>query len=102
MMGKVLKRSTLFGIPLQQMWQFTNTGDCAPTYYLQTDSPLYYYSFSDALIAMAYKALSPEEQERLDPMITASMKVGIRCAPGKKRTSMPLERAPSSNDQESD
>src|SRR5215470_8464860 len=31
MMGKVVKRSTLFfGIPLQQMWQFTNTGTYAP------------------------------------------------------------------------
>jgi len=70
MMGNVVKRSTLFGIPLQQMWQFGNTGDFAPTYYLQTDSPLYYYSFTDAFIAMAYKSLPPEQQTRLDPMIT--------------------------------
>ena len=71
MMGNVVKRSTLFGIPLQQMWQYGNTGDFAPTYYLQTDSPLYYYSFTDAFIAMAYKSLTPEQQARLDPMITA-------------------------------
>jgi hypothetical protein len=71
MMGNVVKRSTLFGIPLQQMWQYGNTGDFAPTYYLQTDAPLYYYSFSDAFIAMAYKSLPPEQQARLDPMITA-------------------------------
>jgi hypothetical protein len=71
MMGNVVKRSTLFGIPLQQMWQFGNTGDFAPTYYLQTDAPLYYYSFTDAFIAMAYKSLPPEQQARLDPMITA-------------------------------
>ncbi len=70
MMGNVVKRSTLFGIPLQQMWQFGNTGDFAPTYYLQTDAPLYYYSFTDAIIAMAYKSLPPEQQARLDPMIT--------------------------------
>ena len=47
-----------------------NTGDFAPTYYLQTDAPLYYYSFTDAYIAMAYRALSKEEQARFDPMIT--------------------------------
>lgn len=70
MMGNVVKRSTLFGIPLQQMWQYENTGDFAPTYYLQTDSPLYYYSFGDAFIAMAYRSLTPEQQARLDPMIT--------------------------------
>ena len=85
MIGKVVKRSTLFGIPLQQMWQFTNTGDYAPTYYLQTDSPLYYYSFSDAFIAMAYKALSPEEQDRLDPMITAFNSADMYAADHIKR-----------------
>ena len=69
MMGTVVCRSTVFGIPLQQMWQYGNTGDFQPTYYLQTDAPLYYYSFADAAIAMAYKALPPEQQARLDPMI---------------------------------
>src|SRR4029079_13624125 len=43
MMGNVVKRSTLFGIPLQQTWSYGNSGDFAPYYYLQTDSPLYYY-----------------------------------------------------------
>ena len=69
-MGNRVGRSTLFGIPLQQTWSYGNTGDFAPTYYLQTDAPLYYYSFTDAAIAMAYKALTPAEQARFDPMIT--------------------------------
>ena len=46
------------------------SGDFAPTYYLQSDAPLYYYSFTDAYIAMAYRALTKEEQARFDPMIT--------------------------------
>ena len=70
MMGTTIGRSTLFGIPLQQQWSFGNSGNFAPTYYLQTDAPLYYYSFTDAHIAMAYKSLTPEQQARLDPMIT--------------------------------
>jgi len=70
MMGTVVCRSTMFGIPLQQAWDYGNTGDFAPWYYLQTDAPLYYYSFTDAVIAMAYKSLTPEEQARIDPMIT--------------------------------
>ncbi|OQP41126.1 amidohydrolase [Niastella yeongjuensis] len=69
MKGKV-GRSTLFGIPLQQEWSYGNTGDFAPTYYLATDAPLYYYSFTDAYIAMAYRGLSKEEQKLFDPMIT--------------------------------
>jgi hypothetical protein len=69
-MGTRVGRSTLFGIPLQQQWSYANSGDYAPTYYLQSDAPLYYYSFTDAYIAMVYKALTPAEQARFDPMIT--------------------------------
>jgi predicted TIM-barrel fold metal-dependent hydrolase len=70
MMGGRVPRSTLFGIPLQQTWAYENSGNYAPTYYLQTDAPLYYYSFTDAFIAMTYRSLKPEEQARFDPMIT--------------------------------
>jgi predicted TIM-barrel fold metal-dependent hydrolase len=70
MMGSRVPRSTLFGIPLQQTWSYENSGNYAPTYYLQSDAPLYYYSFTDAFIAMAYRSLPPEQQARLDPMIT--------------------------------
>jgi predicted TIM-barrel fold metal-dependent hydrolase len=69
-MGGKVGRSTLFGIPLQQQWSYGNTGDFAPTYYLASDAPLYYYSFTDAYIAMAYRSLTKEEQQRFDPMIT--------------------------------
>lgn len=70
LMGDKIGRSTLFGIPLQQQWSYRVTGDFAPTYYLDSDAPLYYYSFTDAYIAMQYKSLSKEEQARFDPMIT--------------------------------
>ncbi len=69
-MGTKVGRVALFGIPLQQTWSYGNTGDFAPTYYLQTDAPLYYYSFTDAAIAMAYRSLTKNEQARFDPMIT--------------------------------
>ncbi|MGN6454205.1 MAG: hypothetical protein ACTHL7_14220, partial [Steroidobacteraceae bacterium] len=69
-MGDKVGRSTLFGIPLQQTWAYGNSGDFAPTYYLQSDAPLYYYSFTDAYIARVYQALPKEQQARLDPMIT--------------------------------
>jgi predicted TIM-barrel fold metal-dependent hydrolase len=70
MMGDKVARSTLFGIPLQQTWAHENSGDYAPTYYLQSDAPLYYYSFTDAFIAKAYLSLSQKDRARLDPMIT--------------------------------
>ena len=69
-MGTRAGRSTLFGIPLQQTWSHQNSGEFAPTYYLQSDAPLYYYSFTDAFIAMTYRSLAPEQQARFDPMIT--------------------------------
>ena len=69
-MGDKVGRSTLFGIPLQQTWSYGNSGEFAPTYYLQSDAPLYYYSFTDAFIANAYRSLTPAQRSRLDPMIT--------------------------------
>src|SRR5512139_992923 len=69
-MGDKVGRSTVFGIPLQQTWSYGNSGEFAPTYYLQSDAPLYYYSFTDAYIANAYLKLEPEQRKRLDPMIT--------------------------------
>jgi len=69
-MGTKAGRVALFGIPLQQTWSYENSGDFAPTYYLQTHAPLYYYAFTDAFIAMAYRSLAPAEQARFDPMIT--------------------------------
>jgi Amidohydrolase len=69
-MGTKVGHAAIFGIPLQQQWSYRNSGNRAPTYYLESDSPLYYYSFTDAWIAMAYKSLTKEEQARFDPMIT--------------------------------
>ena len=70
LMGDKVGRSTLFGIPLQQQWSHRITGDFAPSYYLDSDAKLYYYSFTDAYIATVFKALPPEQQARFDPMIT--------------------------------
>jgi len=69
-MGSKTGRVALFGIPLQQQWSYRSDGDKAPTYYLGSDAPLYYYSFTDAWIAMAYRSLNEAERARLDPMIT--------------------------------
>jgi len=70
LLGDSIARVAVFGIPLQQEWLDAVTGDNAPSYYLHSDAPLYYYSFVDANIAMEYRSLSPAEQARFDPMIT--------------------------------
>ena len=69
-MGDKTGRVALFGIPLQQQWSYRVDENRGPTYYLNSDAPLYYYSFTDAWIATAYRTLSKEEQARFDPMIT--------------------------------
>lgn len=69
-MGNKVGRVALFGIPLQQQWSYRSDGERAPTYYLNSDAPLYYYSFTDAWIAMSYRSLTKDEQARFDPMIT--------------------------------
>ena len=70
MMGTTTGRAVLCSNPLQQQWSYSIDGDRAPTYYLHSDAPLYYYSFADARIAMAYKSLTKEQQARFDPMIS--------------------------------
>jgi len=40
-MGNKVSRVALFGIPLQQQWSYRVDGDRAPTYYLNSDAPLY-------------------------------------------------------------
>ena len=69
-MGNKAGRVALFGIPLQQQWSYRIDENRGPTYYLNSDAPLYYYSFTDAWIATAYQSLSKEDQARFDPMIT--------------------------------
>jgi len=69
-MGNKVGRVALFGIPLQQQWAYNVTGDFAPRYYLDSDAPLYYYSFTDAMIASAYNSLNAEQKKRFEPMIT--------------------------------
>jgi hypothetical protein len=75
----------LFGIPLQQQWSYRVDGDRAPAYYLQSDAPLYYYSFTDAWIAMAYKSLPKDQQDRLDPMITGFNPIDMYAADHVRR-----------------
>src|SRR6187399_1291549 len=75
-MGDKVGRSTLFGIPLQQTWAYGNTGDFAPWYY---------YSFTDAYIAMQYRSLTKEQQARFDPMITGFNPADMYAADHTKR-----------------
>jgi hypothetical protein len=70
MMGDHVGRAALLGTPLQQLWSKRVSGDYGPTYHLSADTPLYYYSFSDATLATAYRSLSKAEQARFDPMIS--------------------------------
>jgi hypothetical protein len=70
MVGQKVERVAIFGIPLQQKWDYFVDGNRAPDYYLMSDSELYYYSFVDAMIAREYMRLSPAERQHFDPMIT--------------------------------
>ena len=63
-------RVAMFGIPLQQKWDYFVSGERAPDYYLRSNADLYYYSFVDAVIAREYLSLSEAERGRVDPMIT--------------------------------
>src|SRR5436189_337045 len=69
-MGDHAGRAAVFGIPLQQKWDYFESGARAPDYYLLSDAELYYYSFTDAIIADQYLHLPAKDRVRIDPMIT--------------------------------
>jgi hypothetical protein len=58
MMGNKTVRVALFGVPLQQQWSYQVDGNRAPTYYLHSDAPLYYYSFTDGWIIDGIQVLA--------------------------------------------
>src|SRR5262249_17757744 len=63
-MGDKTGRAAVFGIPLQQKWDYFESGDRAPDYYLLSDAELYYYSFVDAMIASQFLKLSVADRKR--------------------------------------
>ena len=69
-MGDRTGRAAVFGIPLQQKWDYFESGPRAPDYYLLADAEMYYYSFTDAIIADQYLRLPVQDRARIDPMIT--------------------------------
>lgn len=85
LMGDKIGRAALFGIPLQQTWSYRVSAKDAPRYYLDTDADLYYYSFTDAYIAMAYRGLPRAMQARFDPMITGFNPADMYAADHVKR-----------------
>jgi hypothetical protein len=70
LLGNKVNRVAIFGIPLQQKWDYFVDGKRSPDYYLLSDTELYYYSLVDAMIAQEYLKLSPDQQKHFDPMIT--------------------------------
>ena len=70
MVGDRVGRVAMFGIPLQQKWDYFVSGERSPDYYLRSDAALYYYAFVDAVIAQEYLSLPEAQQQRIDPMIT--------------------------------
>ena len=64
-MGNRVGRVALFGIPLQQMWFHGNTGNLHPLITWPVMIHLYYYSFTDAFIAMAFKSLVQRKPGKL-------------------------------------
>lgn len=85
LMGDRIGRAAVFGIPLQQTWSYRISGNDAPTYYLESDADLYYYSFTDAVIAMEYRSLPKAQQARFDPMITGFNPADMYAADHVKR-----------------
>ena len=60
-------KAVIFGLPVSKMW--TSYDREGPDYYLASDSPCYYYAYTDVIVAEMVRSLPPEQQARLYPMI---------------------------------
>ena len=79
-MGTKVGRVALFGLPLQQEWSYENSGDFAPTYYLQSDAPLYY-----GLVVLIHSDVDvPFAKFGSEPVYLAQMRAGEECDPGNR------------------
>lgn len=60
-------KGVIFGMPVRKLW--AETERISPQYYLDDDSPCYYDSFTDWIVAEEYLKLTKEEQKRFYPLI---------------------------------
>jgi Amidohydrolase len=60
-------KAVIFGLPVSKMW--TSYDREGPDYYLASDSPCYYYAYTDVIVAEMVRALPMERQDRLYPLI---------------------------------
>lgn len=61
-----IKRAAICGLPVTKM--FAEDELDRPFYYLDDESPCYYYSTTDVIVAEQYQKLPPEHQQRLIPL----------------------------------
>ncbi len=57
----------LFGLSVTKLW--TDFDREQPIYYDDNDAPVYYYAFTDVIVAEAVKSLHKKQQDRIYPMI---------------------------------
>ena len=62
-----IAKSVIFGLPVIKKWEQFEPEK--PTYYLDDDSPCYYFGSTDEIVASEYLKLSPAEQGMLAPTL---------------------------------
>ena len=62
-----VSKAVIFGLPVSKMWAAWDRE--APDYYLASDSPCYYYAYTDVIVAEMVRSLPEAYQKRLYPLI---------------------------------
>lgn len=63
-----VEKAVVFGMPMVKMW--TESDPVRPAYYMDTDSPVYYYSGTDFILANDLAKQPPAVQKRFFPFIS--------------------------------
>ena len=61
-----INKAVIFGLPVAKM--YSETEKSKPRYYLEDDSPAYYFNHTDTILVNEYNKLSKKEKERFFPL----------------------------------
>lgn len=62
-----VSKAVVFGLPVAKL--FAASERAVPRYYLDTDGPCYYYSYTDAIVADFVRSAPVEQQSRFVPLV---------------------------------
>ena len=79
-----INKAVIFGLPVAKMYDSSMKSQ--PKYYLEDDSPAYYFHHTDTIVANEYNSLNKKEKKRFLPLVCGFNPMDINAAKHIKAT----------------